>query len=57
MIGLGEESLKGSNANGTQEVKVPVPVSLGTKSIEFKQAYKFTVLSSLPSKPDDVKLT
>lgn len=50
MVGIGEETLKGSN--GTQEIKISVKKDKN----EFQKPYTFTVLSSLPSKPDDIKM-
>ena len=51
MIGLSEESLKGSNGNSTSN-----STTTDTDSPKFSKAYNFTIISSLPSAPDDIKV-
>lgn len=52
MVGLDEESMKGSNSTVSE-----VDEEKQKLGKIFKKPYTFSVFSSLPSKPDEVKLT
>lgn len=52
MLGLDEDSIKNSNSTASEQDQENQ--NLGKT---FKKPIKFSILSSLPSSPDEVKLT